>query len=84
MKVKYLLLSSLLALAGASWAQNAPISGVSESTDPAKISAIEKRASELAAQAQKTPAPQPAARLHKMKKHKKAHTDAPPADATKG
>ena len=47
MKTKSLLLCSLLAVSGAAFAQNAPLSGISETTDPDKIADIERRAQDL-------------------------------------
>ncbi len=54
MKTKAVLLLSLLALAGATFAQNAAVSGISESTDQAKIADIERRAQELGDKPQAT------------------------------
>ena len=44
-----LLLASLLAVCSAAYAQNAPLEGISESTDPAKIRDVERRADEIKA-----------------------------------
>lgn len=44
---KTLISISLSLLAAGAWAQNAPTSGISESTDPAKVQQVEKRAQEL-------------------------------------
>lgn len=43
---------SLLSLAGAAFAQNAPLEGISESTDAAKIADVERRAQEIASRQQ--------------------------------
>jgi hypothetical protein len=45
---------SLVSMAGAAWAQNAPLEGISESTDQAKVSDVERRAQEIASR-QQTP-----------------------------
>ncbi len=55
MKIKLLVLISTLAFASLTHAQNDPKSGIVESTDPAKIADIERRAQALGA-----PAPGPA------------------------
>ena len=55
MKIKLLFAISTLAFAGLTHAQNDPKSGIVESTDPAKIADIERRAQALGA-----PAPGPA------------------------
>lgn len=52
MKTVSWLLLSLVSAAGLALAQNAPLSGIAESTDPAKIADIERRAEEIAANAQ--------------------------------
>lgn len=44
---KILMSVSLAALAAGAWAQNAPTSGISESTDPAKVQQVEQRAQEI-------------------------------------
>jgi hypothetical protein len=43
---------SLLSLAGAAFAQNAPLEGISESTDPSKVADVERRAQDLASRQQ--------------------------------
>lgn len=52
MKKSLLVCMSLLALAGTVSAQNAPVQGISESTDPAKIADVERRAQAIAQQGQ--------------------------------
>ena len=54
MKTAPLLLVSILSLCGAAIAQNAPLTGISESTDPQKISEVERRAEEVKAAAQQS------------------------------
>lgn len=44
---KILLAVSLATLGAAAWAQNAPLEGISESTDPAKVRDVERRAEEI-------------------------------------
>jgi hypothetical protein len=44
---KILLSLSLSLLAAGAWAQNAPLSGISESTDPAKVRDVEQRAQDM-------------------------------------
>ncbi|WP_151447683.1 hypothetical protein [Lacisediminimonas profundi] len=50
--MKKLLLISMLALGASAFAQNAPLEGISESTDPAKVRDVEKRAEEIKARHQ--------------------------------
>ncbi len=50
--MKKILLALLLVTGGAAFAQNAPLEGISESTDPDKIRAVERRADEIKAQQQ--------------------------------
>lgn len=45
--MKKLVLLSLLTLASAAFAQNAPLEGISESTDPGKVRDVERRAEEI-------------------------------------
>jgi len=52
MKKSLLVCMSLFALAGAASAQNAPLEGISESTDPAKIADVERRAQAMSQQGQ--------------------------------
>jgi hypothetical protein len=47
MKSKLAVLTVLLPLAGAVFAQNDPITGIAESTDPAKVAEVERRAQEI-------------------------------------
>jgi len=54
MKKASWLLVSFLSIAGAAWAQNAPVEGISESTDPSKVADVERRAQEMASR-QQTP-----------------------------
>jgi len=54
MKKSLLVCMSLFALAGAASAQNAPLEGISESTDPAKIADVERRAQSITQQGQST------------------------------
>lgn len=54
MKKSLLVCMSLFALAGAASAQNAPEQGIRESTDPAKIADVERRAQAIAQQGQST------------------------------
>lgn len=49
MKTASLLLVSFLSVCGAATAQNAPLTGISESTDPQKIAEVERRAAEIKA-----------------------------------
>ncbi|HCE10863.1 MAG TPA: hypothetical protein DIT28_17550 [Oxalobacteraceae bacterium] len=58
MKKASWVLASLLSIGGAAIAQNAPLSGISETTDPSKVAEVERRAQEVqaAAQQQGTPA----------------------------
>jgi hypothetical protein len=51
---KILLSICLAALAGGAWAQNAPTSGISESTDPAKVQEVEKRAQDMQSRQQQS------------------------------
>ena len=51
MKKASLLLASFLSI-GAAFAQNAPLTGISESTDPGKVAEVERRAQELQSAAQ--------------------------------
>ena len=75
------LLGFFLALstaAGLSFAQNAPLSGISETTDPVKIAEIERRAQEIAARQQVeqeqnvTPPPAALSKRHRARKAKPA------------
>lgn len=52
MKKVTLLLVSFLSIGGAAFAQNAPLSGISESTDPGKVAEVERRAQEVQSAAQ--------------------------------
>jgi hypothetical protein len=85
MKSKPAFLIALLATAGVSLAQNAPLEGIAETTDPARIADIERRAQELGAQA---PPAQDTGSGERHKKHKKhgkhhgGHKEAP--DGPKG
>ena len=45
--MKKILLALLLAAGGSAFAQNAPLEGISESTDPEKIREVERRAEEI-------------------------------------
>lgn len=77
MKTSTWLLLTLATAAGLACAQDAPLTGIDESTDPAKIAKIEQRAQELAAK-------KPAASMHSWKmgaKHRRMHK-AKPAAAT--
>lgn len=47
-----LIFIALLSIAGSTFAQNEPVSSITESTDPTKIAEIEKRAEEIAMQQQ--------------------------------
>lgn len=47
MKKASLLLASFLSFGGAVFAQNAPLTGISESTDPGKVAEVERRAQEV-------------------------------------
>jgi hypothetical protein len=49
------ILASLLSMAGATFAQNAPLTGISESTDPDKVAEVERRAQEVQSAAQQAP-----------------------------
>lgn len=51
---KILLSVSVAALAAGAWAQNAPTSGISESTDPAKVQQVEQRAQEIQSRQQQS------------------------------
>ena len=64
MKTRSLLLLALLAVSAAAYAQNAPLSGVAESTDPAKIADIERRAQDIESQRQSS-APMDEQKMHK-------------------
>lgn len=76
MKTKSLLLLSMLAVAAASYAQHAPLTGVSETTDPDKIADVERRAQEIESKAQ----PDSGASSHKMSaKHHMKHKAKPAA-----
>lgn len=52
MKKASLLLASFLSIGGAAFAQNAPLTGISESTDPGKVAEVERRAQEVQSAAQ--------------------------------
>lgn len=54
MKKSLLACMSLFVLAGTVSAQNAPVQGISESADPAKIADVERRAQAIAQQGQST------------------------------
>ena len=72
MKTKSLLLGSLLAVSGAAFAQNAPLSGISETTDPSKIADIERRAQDL--ESHQRPVMETGMGSHKMRgKHHRHH-----------
>lgn len=76
MKSKSLLLLAMLAAAAATHAQNAPSKGISETTDPDKIAAIERRAHEIESKAQADSG----SMSHKMaKKHPMKHKAKPAA-----
>ena len=55
MKKASWILASLLSIGGAAFAQNAPLTGISESTDPDKVAEVERRAQEAQAAAQQAP-----------------------------
>ena len=55
MKKASWILASLLSIGGAALAQNAPLTGISESTDPDKVAEVERRAQEVQAAAQQAP-----------------------------
>jgi hypothetical protein len=88
MKTSLWLFLALSTAAGLSFAQNAPLSGISETTDPVKIAEIERRAQEIAARQQVereqeqdlTPPPAAPAKRHRARKAKPAKA-APKADA---
>ena len=73
MKTVSWLLLSLASAAGLALAQNAPLSGIAESTDPAKIADIERRADEIRANAEarssgsSAEAPAPHRKMHAKK-----------------
>ena len=85
MKISFWLFLALTTAAGLSVAQNAPLSGISETTDPVKIAEIERRAQEIAARPQVeqdvTPPPQAGSKRHRARKVKPARavpkTDVP-------
>ena len=87
MKTMSWLFLALGTAAGLSFAQNAPLSGISETTDPVKIAEIERRAQEIAARQQVeqeqnvTPPPAALSKRHRARKAKPAKA-APKADAT--
>jgi hypothetical protein len=88
MKISLWLCLALGTAAGLSFAQNAPLSGISETTDPVKIAEIERRAQEIAARQQVeqeqqdvTPPPAAPSKRHRARKAKPAKS-APKADAT--
>ena len=92
MKISLWLCLALSTAAGLSFAQNAPLSGISETTDPVKIAEIERRAQEIAARQQVeqnvtpppeavTPPPEARSKRHRARKVKPARA-APRADAT--
>lgn len=79
---------SLLAGAGLAQAQDAPPSGIAESTDPARIARIEQHARELSAAPQQQaepvqPAPKMRGRHHRMH-HPRAPQPAAPKPAAPG
>lgn len=84
MKNSFWLFLALTTAAGLSVAQNAPLSGISETTDPVKIAEIERRAQEIAARPQVeqnvTP-PQAGSKRHRARKVKPAR-GVPKTDAT--
>lgn len=89
MKILSSLLFALMAVSGLALAQEAPLTGIAETTDAAKIAQIEQHAQELAA----NPPPATAAVVsHKVAHAKHAHKAkakpaaeaAPTAAATKG
>jgi hypothetical protein len=86
MKTSTWLLLMLATAAGLACAQDAPLTGIAESTDPAKIAKIEQRAQELAAK-QAAAAPMHSrkmgARHHRMHKAKPAAA-MPKPDMTSG
>lgn len=45
--MKKALLLALMSVMPITWAQNAPLEGISESTDPAKVREVERRAEEI-------------------------------------
>ena len=73
MKTKLLFLVSSLAFAGIAYAQNMPSSGVVESTDPAKIADIERRAHQLGAMSSAAPAEDQAMSQKHQKMHDRMH-----------
>lgn len=89
MKTVSWLLLSLISAAGLALAQNAPLSGIAESTDPAKIADIERRADEIAANAQarssgtsaESAAPAPHRKAHAKKRRMHKANKAKPAQA---
>lgn len=89
MKTSLWLFLALNTAAGLSFAQNAPLSGISETTDPVKIAEIERRAQEIAARQQAeqeqeqdvTPPPEAPSKRHRARKARPAKA-APKIDAT--
>lgn len=85
MKTSSWLLLSLAAAAGIASAQNAPLSGIAETTDPVKIAEIEQRAQEIAARPQtaqdETPVPAKRAKRHRAHKARPAMAQPRPAAA---
>ena len=86
-KISALLVSSLLTVTGLAAAQGIP-SGVTESTDPAKVAAVEQKAQELQQKSRpETPSATPKSHKHHMHKHKHmmqgAKPDAEAKDAPK-
>lgn len=86
---KILLSVSLAALSVGAWAQNAPISGISESTDPSKVQQVEQRAQEIQSRQQQSSsgashaASDNSSKAHAKKKKVKKHakSDSAPANA---
>lgn len=77
MKTLSCLLFSFTAIAGTVLAQNAPLTGIAETTDPAKIAEIEQRAQAISSRS--APVAEPAAghemqmEHHERKHHKRKH-----------
>lgn len=86
MKTSSWLVLSLATAAGLACAQDAPLTGIVESTDPAKIAQIERHAQELAAKksaAEPTHSRKMGAKHHRMRKGKPAAA-MPKPDTTTG
>lgn len=71
MKSSAWLFAAAMSAAGVALAQSAPQSGVTESTDPAKIAAIERHAQELAARQSTTATEQQVATKQPGARHTK-------------